>query len=167
MEQDFNKEIQRDEAYSRIREESAKDDEIVNPILEKILNILSEELKDNKEFLIEHGYMIAGRVLIYLSQALCDSQEMFNVEIDKAREVAIDRIIRSIIPKIEDGKIVEEGYDLENLSIRRIMISLGTAVDYALWRTKLSQYQEVRKEIEVEQEIAKQESTKEEKSEDK
>lgn len=148
---------QTDEAYVRIAENSKKDNEIVNPVLDKVLNILSQELKDNDDFLVEHGYMVAGRALIYLSQALCESEEMFNDEIDKSQEIAVNKIIRSIMPRVEDGKIVEEGYDLENLSIRRIMISLGTAVDYAMWRTKLSQYQEVRKEIEVEEKIAEQE----------
>lgn len=160
---DQEKNIQRDEAYSRIAEESKKDNELVNPILDKVLNVLSEELKNNDKFMIEHGYMVAGRLLVYLSQALCDSEQMFNDEIDKAQEIAVNRVIKSIMPKVEDGKIVEEGYDLENLSIRRIMVSLGTAVDYVLWRTALSQYQNVRKEIEVEKELAKQESSKEEK----
>ena len=160
----MEQEIQKDEAYSRIAEDSKKDNEIVNPVLDKILNVISEELKNNDDFLIEHGYMIAGRMLIYLSQAFCESEEMFNDEIDKAQRVAINRIMESIMPRVENGKIVEEGYDLENISIRRIMMSLGTAIDYALWRTKLSQYQNVRKEVEVEKKLEKQES---EKSEEK
>jgi hypothetical protein len=53
-----------------------------------------------------------------------------------------------VFPRFQDGKNVEEGSDLENLSIRRIMLALGTAVDYVIWRTELSNYQQVRENLE-------------------
>lgn len=139
-----------DEAFDTIKELNEKDTEIMQPVLEKLMTMLGEELSAKNEFGVKHGYMAVGKLLIYLSQSLCKDEEMFKEELDKSQELAINRIVQSILPKIEDGKIVEQGYDLENLSIRRIMISLGTAVDYTLWRTELANYQEVRKRLEKE-----------------
>lgn len=151
-----NFDLQQDKTLEIIREESIRDNKIIEPVLDKILTILSEEIQSDNEFQVKHGLLLAGRALVYLSQALCKDEAMFTEELDKSQTLAIDRIVSSIMPKVEDGKIVEEGYDLENLSIRRIMMALGTAVDYVMWRTEMSHYQDLRKDEEVQEEVAKQ-----------
>lgn len=153
----MTKEILQDETLIKIQEEAEKDNAIVENVIGKVIEILNQELSADNDFYIKHGYMVIGRVLVYLSQALCKDEAMFIAELEKAREIAVNRMIDSVLPKVEDGKIVEEGYDMENLSIRRIMMSLGTAVDYALWKTEMSQYQNIRKDMEVQEQVKEQE----------
>ena len=59
----------------------------------------------------------------------------------------------SILPKIDGEKIIEEDYDMENLSIRRLMLSVGTLIDYIFWRSELSNYQKTRSELEEEESV--------------
>lgn len=139
-----------DETFESIKEINEQDNALMQPVLEKIMDVLGEELKAENSFSTKHGYMAVGKLLIYLSQSLCKDEEHFKSELAASQDMAIDRVVQSILPKIQDGKITEEGYDLENLSIRRIMLALGTAVDYVIWRTELSNYQQVRENLEKE-----------------
>jgi hypothetical protein len=143
------KDTQLDPVFVKMQEDSQKDKELCEPVLQKVLDILSDELNADSEFKIRHGFTVVGKALVYLAQAMCQSEEHFNTEISAAQHLAIDRMIAATMPKIEDGKIVEEGYDLENLSIRRIMMALGCGVDYVLWRTDMSNYQKEREALEA------------------
>lgn len=149
-----NNNTQVDPVFEEMQAESVKDKELVEPVLQKVLDILSEELNADNDFKIKHGFILVGKALVYLSQALCQSEEHFEKEITAAQHLAIDRMIAATLPQVEDGKIVEQGYDLENLSVRRIMMALGSAVDYVLWRTDMSNYQKQREALEAE-ELAK------------
>ncbi len=146
----IGKDTQVDETFETLQEINEQDNALMQPVLEKLMDVLGEELKAENNFSTKHGYMAVGKLLIYLSQSLCKDEEHFKSELEASQDMAIDRVVQSILPKIQDGKIVEEGYDLENLSIRRIMLALGTAVDYVIWRTELSNYQQVRENLEKE-----------------
>jgi hypothetical protein len=150
------KDTQLDPVFEKMQEDSKKDKELCEPVLQKVLDVLSDELNADSEFKIRHGFTVVGKALVYLAQAMCQSEEHFNTEISAAQHLAIDRMIAATMPKIEDGKIVEEGYDLENLSIRRIMMALGCGVDYVLWRTDMSNYQKERQALEAEEKIKQQ-----------
>jgi hypothetical protein len=141
------KDTQVDEAFESLKEINEQDNALMQPVLESIMDTLGKALKSESGFGVKHGYMAVGKLLIYLSQSLCKDEEHFKDELEKSQNVAIDRVVQAVLPKIENGKIVEEGYDLENLSIRRIMLALGTAVDYVIWRTELSNYQQVRENL--------------------
>jgi hypothetical protein len=147
----IGQDTQVDETFESLKEINEQDNALMQPVLEKLMDTLGEALKAENAFSTKHGYMAVGKLLIYLSQSLCKDEEHFKSELEASQDMAIDRVVQSILPKIQDGKIVEEGYDLENLSIRRIMLALGTAVDYVIWRTELSNYQQVRENLEKEQ----------------
>lgn len=148
------KDTQIDEAFETIKDLNEKDHELMQPVLDKLMEVLGQEMSSKNDFGVKHGYMAVGKLLIFLSQSLCKDEGHFKEELERAQDLAIERVVQSILPKIEDGKIAEQGYDLENLSIRRIMITLGTAVDYVLWRTELANYQQVREKLEKDQDAA-------------
>lgn len=143
--------LQNDPAMDKIKEITEQDRIIVDGAVGTILDHLKDKLENDKEFTLKHGYLTCAKALIYLSQALCDSEEQFQAELAAAQGVAIDRVMPSVLPKIEDGKIVEEGYDLENLSVRRLMMTMGTAIDYIFWRNEVSKYSETREDLEKEE----------------
>lgn len=143
--------LQNDPVMDKIKVITEQDREIVDEAVGTILEHLKSKLDKQENFTLKHGYLTCAKAMIYLSQALCDSEEEFEAELNAAQVVAIDRVMPSILPKIEDGKIVEEGYDLENLSVRRLMMTMGTTVDYIFWRNEISKYSETRAEIESEE----------------
>lgn len=144
--------LQNDPVFEKIKEQNEADRAVVEPVLERVLEIFKEELDAENDFNIKHGYLVLSKAIVYLSQALCDTEEMFANELEAAQRLAIDRMMPAVLPKIEDGKITEEGYDLENLSVRRLMMATGTLVDYIFWRNDISKYRESREAIEAEQE---------------
>lgn len=145
---------QLDPVMEQMQIDAQKDKELVEPVLQEVLNLLSDKLNvEGTEFKIKHGYTVVGKALVYLSQALCKSVEQFESEITEAQGLAVNRLVPALLPHIENGRIAEEGYDLENLSVRRIMMALGAGVDYVLWRTDMSNYQKERESIEVQEKV--------------
>lgn len=145
-----------DPVFDKVTEIAANDQKVCEPILEKFLNNIKEELDSNEEFNLKHGYLALSKAIVYLSQSLCETEEQFMDELNAAQSVAINRVMPAILPEIsENGEIIEEGYDLENLSVRRLMLTMGTTIDYIFWRNEISRYSETREEIEQEEQLAK------------
>nr|UWI48869.1 hypothetical protein NZ312_12205 [Clostridioides difficile] len=47
------------------------------------------------------------------------------------------------MPKVDCGKVINEDFDIEDLSVRRTMLTLGITIDYIMWKTDLAKkYQE-------------------------
>lgn len=143
-----NLDLQNDPVFDKVSELTRLDQEIADRTVTKFLDILKDELENSEDYGLKHGFIALSKTMIFLSQSLCENEEEFNAELHAAQNVAINRMVPAILPKIEEGEIVEEGYDLENLSIRRIMMSIGTAIDYVFWRNEISKYSETREELE-------------------
>lgn len=141
--------LQNDIVFEKIAEITQQDKVITQNFVDKTVELLKEELENpENNFNIKHGFLGLSKAIIALTQSLCDNEEHYNNELSKAQAVAIDRMMPSILPKVEDDKIVEDNYDMDNLSIRRLMMMIGTAMDYIFWRAELSNYSETRSELE-------------------
>ena len=140
------KTIKKDKVFEEVQDISKKDNEIMAPVLEKILKVISDELDDDNEFTVRQGYIALSKALVYISQALCENEEFFKKEIDEAQKIALEKIIPSMLPLIKDGKIVEENYDKEDLSVRRMMMALAQAGEYIIWRMLVSNIQYIEKD---------------------
>ena len=44
---------------------------------------------------------------------------------------------------LQDGKITDENYDKEDLSVRRMMMALAQAGEYVIWRMLVSNFQDM------------------------
>lgn len=143
--------LQNDPVFDKMTEVAKQDKLICDDFVNKTVELLKSELenKDN-HFNVKHGFLSLSKSIIALAQSLCDNEEHYNEELIKAQSVVIDRVMPSILPKIDGEKIIEEDYDMENLSIRRLMLSVGTLIDYIFWRSELSNYQKTRSELEKE-----------------
>jgi hypothetical protein len=140
------KTIKKDKVFEEVQDISKKDNEIMAPALEKILKVISDELDADNEFTVRQGYIALSKALVYISQALCENEEFFKKEIDAAQKIALEKIIPSMLPLIKDGKIVDENYDKEDLSVRRMMMALAQAGEYIIWRMLVSNIQDIEKE---------------------
>ena len=135
----FNK----DEIFEEVQKFSQKDNEIATPILEKILKVISDELDADNDFTVRQGYIALTKSLVYLSQALCENEEFFKNEIDAAQRIALEKVIPAMLPSIKDGKILDENYDKENLSVRRMMMALAQSGEYIIWRMLVSNIHDI------------------------
>ncbi|WP_238918182.1 hypothetical protein [Clostridium sp. YIM B02555] len=140
------KTIKKDKVFEEVQDISKKDNEIMAPALEKILKVISDELDADNEFTVRQGYIALSKALVYISQALCENEEFFKKEIDAAQKIALEKIIPSMLPLIKDGKIVDENYDKEDLSVRRMMMAIAQAGEYIIWRMLVSNIQDIEKE---------------------
>ena len=143
----------RDVVFDKLDEQSTRDMEIMDQTIYDIVESIKNRLVNKEDdFSLRHAYKTLSKVLVLLTQGLCESEEHFHKEIAIAQNVAIDKIVTSIFPKQdENGNILEEDFDMENLSVRRVMLALGTAIDYVIWRQDLANYSNMRNELEQEQ----------------
>lgn len=147
----MNNSLQNDPAFDKVTEISIKDIEISKDFVDKTLKILKEEFDNKEDFTIKHGFLGLSKLIIALSQSLCENSDQYAYETGKAQDIVTKRIMPAILPKINGDKIIEEDYDMDDLSIRRIMLTMGTTIDYVFWRNDLSSYSEARAEIEEEE----------------
>lgn len=143
--------LQNDPAFDKVSEISIKDVEISRQFVDKTLNVLKEEFDNNPDFTVKHGFLGLSKTILALSQSLCENSEQYSYEMGKAQDIATKKVMPSILPKLDGDKIIEKDYDMEDLSIRRIMMTIGTVIDYVFWRNDLSRYSETRAEIEEEE----------------
>lgn len=145
--------LQNDPVFDKLTEVTKQDKLICDDFVNKTVELLKSELENKDQFNIKHGFLGLSKSIIALAQSLCDNEEHYNQELIKAQSVVIDRVMPAILPKIDGEKITEEDYDMENLSIRRLMLSVGTLIDYIFWRSELSNYQKTRSELEEEESL--------------
>lgn len=136
-------ELDKDKIFEEVQKVSKEDNEIMNPVLEKILKVISDELDADNGFTIRQGYVALNKALVYLSQALCEDEEFFKNEIDLSQKIALEKVIPAMLPSVKDGKITDENYDKEDLSVRRMMMALAQAGEYVIWRMLVSNFQDM------------------------
>ena len=137
--------LQEDAILEQIKEDRIKDCQMIEEFLDKIAPVIREALEDEQSgFNLKHAFLALSRAQILLSQSYCDSPEHFKSETEKAEKNAIEKVIPSLMPKMEGDKIIEENYDMENLSLRRVIMTLASALDYAFWKTDVKAYTDLR-----------------------
>lgn len=130
-----------DKIVDEIQETLDNDTRIVSEFSSKnIIDPLLEEIMKHEEFNIKHGFLSLAKAMVFLTRTYYNTDEEFDSDYKKAQDVAINRIINSITPKVENGEIVEENYDLENLSIRRLMLAFASSIDYTFWKLEVNSY---------------------------
>lgn len=139
-------EYNKDEIFGEVQKVSQKDNELVTPVLEKILKVISDELDADNGFTVRQGYIVLIKSLVYLSQALCESEEFFRNEIDAAQKIALEKVVPAMLPKVKEGKVIDEEYDKENLSVRRMMMAIAQSGEYIIWRMLVSNLQDIKNE---------------------
>ncbi|MCC0628545.1 hypothetical protein IR152_01140 [Clostridioides sp. ES-S-0108-01] len=138
-----NTNIQEETILEQIKKINEEDNKIVTNIVDNFINKIYDEINNNENFSLKHGFLIVGKLLVILAQSLCDNEEHFSKECDEAKDMVLNKIMEAIMPKVDCGKVIDEDFDIENLSIRRIMLALGIAIDYIMWKTDLAKnYQE-------------------------
>ncbi|MCC0635212.1 MULTISPECIES: hypothetical protein [unclassified Clostridioides] len=138
-----NTNIQEETILEQIKRINEEDNNIVTNIVDNFINKLYDEINNNENFSLKHGFLTIGKLLVILAQSLCDNEEHFSKECDLAKDIVLNKIMEAIMPKVDCGKVIDEDFDIEDLSIRRIMLTLGIAIDYIIWKTDLTKkYQE-------------------------
>lgn len=95
-----------DEVFKLINEKSAKDRAIALEASKEISSMLYGKLEEEGDFDIKHCFLALATSILSVSQALCKDEEQYNFEIEKAEKIASDRLGSSIMPLMQDGKIV-------------------------------------------------------------
>lgn len=137
-----------DPVFEKVNEQIKKDNTIAEKCVNEFADVLNKFISEDSEFTQKHGFIALGRTLVYLTQTLCKDADHFESEIEKANALMADKMMTSLMPLTKDGKIVEENYDIEDVSVRRVLMALGCGVDYVFWRNELSNYAEKRVDIE-------------------
>lgn len=148
-----------DPVFEKVNEQIKKDNTIAEKCVNEFADVLNKFISEDKEFTQKHGFIALGRTLVYLTQTLCKDADHFESEIEKANALMADKMMSSLMPLTKDGKIVEEDFDVEDVSVRRVLMALGCGVDYVFWRNELSNYAE--KRTDIEEDIADMDKTKE------
>ncbi|MGO0904989.1 hypothetical protein ACTPC6_04365 [Clostridioides difficile] len=138
-----NTNIQEETILEQIKMINEEDNKIVSNIVDNFINKIYDEINNNENFSLKHGFLTIGKLLVILAQSLCDNEEHFSKECDLAKDIVLNKIMEAIMPKVDCGKVIDKDFDIEDLSIRRIMLTLGIAIDYIMWKTDLAKkYQE-------------------------
>jgi hypothetical protein len=137
----------KDPVFEAVRQISEKDGKISERAVAKFVEVLKTLFDNDEEFTTKHGFIALGRAIVYLSQTFCKDNEHFEIEVEKAENLAVEKMLPSIMPVMQDGKIIGD-FDAEDTSVRRVIMALGTAIDYTIWRNELSQYAEMRAKLE-------------------
>lgn len=138
-----------DPVFKKITETTENDKQIAEVAVKKISELLKGLLDEVDDFTVKHAFLALSRSMGYLTQAFTNSPEEFEEEMDKANALAVEKMMPSIMPKMQDGKIIEEDFDMNDLSLKRILMALSCAVDYTFWRNELAHYSEIRKQEEA------------------
>lgn len=138
-----------DPVFDEVNEKTRQDQMIAERCTEKLADIIKEQMDNDPEFNVKHGFLALGRTIIYLSQTFCKDAQQFEFELEKSNALAVDKMMASLMPTMKDGKIVDENFDMEDVSLRRVLMATGSLVDYTFWRNELSQYAERRAQMEA------------------
>ena len=146
-----NANMQTDPVFDKINDRMNNDKKVAMDFTNDIIDMLHKGLKRGKLNLTQ-VYIALADALIGVTQALCEDEEHYKAEYNIANKMATNKVIPVFLPKLTaDGKIPED-YDKENLSIRRIMFTLASSIEYALWRGQLAYYQGMREQEEEQEE---------------
>lgn len=137
-----------DPVFDLVNEKVKADQEISERCVTEFIGIIKKFLEEDEEFTTKHGFLALGRTIVYLTQTFCKDNEHFEYEIEKANALAVDKMMLSLMPAMKDGKIIDENFDQEDVSLRRVLMAIGALVDYTFWRNELSNYAQKRAELE-------------------
>lgn len=149
QEQVFNTNEMTDPVFKKISDTTENDKVIAEQVVQKISALLKESLDEIEDFTVKHAFLALSRSMGYLTQVFTENPEEFAEEMDKANFLAVEKMMPSIMPKMQDGKIIEEDFDKDDLSLKRILMALSCAVDYTFWRNELAHYSEMRNQEEA------------------
>ena len=140
-----------DKAFEKIKEMTKQNNEIAAPAIDAIMNVLKENIDAKSDFSILHGFIALAKSIVFLSQALCENEDHFRDELDKSYKLTTNKVMPAIkSEKNFDGSKVE--FDQEDYSLRRIMMALAQSMDVVFWDLLVSNYSEIRSNIEEEEE---------------
>lgn len=148
-----------DPVFEKLKEAHTRSRNIANPLADEMLDLVKEEISENPDFRLKEAMLAVSQLAMYVSQSLFSNHEEFVNELDCIEKQTLHRVVNSFYPKMDGSKIIEEGYDLDNLSLRRMFTTLAGAMDAIIWQSELSTYKEERlkeeeNEIKEETEVA-------------
>lgn len=150
--QDLNTHI--DPVFEKIKDEHSRLRAVAEPVALELLDLIKEEYKNNDEFTIKAALLTMSQLAMYVGQSLYSSHEDFTKDLEIVDKQTLHRVLQSFYPQMDGNVIKEEDYDLGNLSLRRIFITLAGAMDASLWQASLAEYPEDREAYEVLSEVA-------------
>lgn len=138
-----------DKTFEKIKEMTKKNNQIATPAIDSILEILKNNLDAKSDFTILHGFITLSHCIMFLSQGLCQNEQHFKVELDQSYKIATNKIFPAIQSQTNfDGSKIE--FDQEDYSLGRVMMALAHTMDIAFWNLLVSNYSEIRSNIEEE-----------------
>ncbi|MCR3758661.1 hypothetical protein [Clostridium felsineum] len=124
---DIEELLQKDPTIQKAIKITKDNDLITKDFVDKTLSELSELISDeNTEFNIKHGFQALAKCINYLGEGLCDSYEDFQNELAITHKLISEKVMQAIPSE-----------DMENFSLRRLMILSGSLIDYVFWREAL------------------------------
>lgn len=142
------KDLSIDPIFDLIGDITKRDNMIADSIVDDIIDIINKRLNEDDEFKAKNGFLALSKVIMTLSQGLCKDKDDFLKQYDKALNLANDKIIECFYPVTNDGKIVDDNYDNDDLSLKRIIMALAMTIHVAYYRTELAGYNSLRQNLE-------------------
>ena len=156
--------IDTDYTFELIKEKFNKDTEAAKKLADD-LHIYCEDILLNRSH--EFGgidfqrlFLALGYNLISVASILCE-KDTYEVDATRARHLAKNKVIPSVMPLCRDGEIVDEDFEKDDLSLRKLLMSLGFSIEDMIWRKELTFYSTQREELEKDMkkfEVEKQEA---------
>lgn len=136
-------------------EETKENDELMRPLVDEIVKSLIEKIDDPDCFLDSNSsFSVLAKSITYLSQMYCDSHDHFNDELRIVNDLVTTNVMASLGAYADDDQVFNkvvynDEVDLENFTLRRLMMLSASIIEYTLWRLKLNKKieEKVQKEI--------------------
>ena len=132
-----------DPVIDYLKELQIRDAKIADPFIQEMLDMIKDKLENVDGFETKHAYIALSRTIAFVTQTMCKDQDEFLAELNSARRIVDNKIFPAIIPADENGNL-PEGFDNEDLSIRRLMLLVPNFIDALFWKVDMSNYQEIR-----------------------
>lgn len=121
--------LKADPSVQKALETVAKDDAISKDFINETLNRINVLMKDkNTEFNINHGFQALGKCINFLGQLLYPSLEAFQNDLVLSHKIVVENVMESLPDE-----------DLNNFSLKRLMMVSGSLIDYVYWRKALGE----------------------------
>ena len=108
---------------------------------EIVEGILALCFNEEKKYKVSQMFHALGRVIVYITQSLCENREEFEKELAKSKTLINENIFPALGSNAFDEELNKNGvvtfngtFNEENFNVRRLMMLAGSMIEYIYWR---------------------------------
>ena len=140
-----------DHTFELIKEKFNKDTEAAKKLADDLHRYCEDILLNRSHEFggidFQRLFLALGYNLISVASILCE-KDTYEVDAARAKYLAENKIVPSVMPLCRDGEIVDEDFEKDDLSLKKLLMSVGFSLENMIWRNELNFYSTKREELE-------------------